>query len=288
MNVLEFEIHGQILTRVDSHDIVNKNHNIYKCRFTFEENSEWDNTNKFVTFTDGWGNSSTQHLGKSSNILSCMIPDKMLKGSYFKISVYGGHLVTTNNLSISLIQSGYHKYNYHRNHPGKCYYPHHYDKYWHDYDYGEFNDIFVEIFDRLDSTIDSLIYDNNTLHIFNGNHLVESIYLPFVTEDDVNELMTTVITDYIQNQSTATSESNGLMSSEDKVKLDSIESGANYTIIDDSLDMHSDNAISNKAVSNVLDNINEEINKLDSDKEDKYDIIERIDNVIVELINKGN
>ena len=88
MNTLEFEVHNQTLKRLDSQNVVNRNRNVYKCRFIFEEDSEWTNLNKFAIFTDGWGNSSTQHLGKNSDILTCLVPDQMLKGSYFKISIY--------------------------------------------------------------------------------------------------------------------------------------------------------------------------------------------------------
>ena len=106
MNILEFEVHNQILTRIDSQDVLNKSRNIYKCLFTFEEDSEWINLNKFVIFKDGWGNSSTVHLGKSSNTLSCLVPDEILRGSYFQVSIYAGDLITTNNVSVALIHSG--------------------------------------------------------------------------------------------------------------------------------------------------------------------------------------
>lgn len=273
MNILEFEINGQVLTRIDSQDVMNKNHNIYKCRFTFEEDSEWMNVNKFVIFTDGWGNSSTQHLGKKGNILSCLVPSKMLKGSYFKISVYGGDLITTNNLSISLIQSGY--------------------KHHHHFHHGEHHsyDIFVEIFNRLDNTFDSIVYDDSTLQLFCRDELVETIYLPFIREEDIKDLLEANIQEYLTTVDVASSEANGLLSSEDKVKLDSIEYNANHTIVDNELDNQSTNPISNARVTNEFDNINDEIDRLNLDldgKEDKYDIIERLDNIIIDLINNGD
>ena len=257
MNVLEFEVKNQTLTRVNSQDVVNKSKNIYKCRFKFEDESEWLTLNKFAIFTDGWGNSSTQHLGKEGNILTCLIPDKVLQGSYFKISIYAGDLITTNSVSIALIQSGY---NHHRRH--SC--------------YEDSKDIWVTIFDRLDNTIDSIVYDNNTLHLFNRDELVESIYLPFVHEDEVSNLVNTLVDEHITNLPTATSATPGLLSSEDKIKLDNIEEGANRTIIDSSLDSNSENPISNNAVTEALES-----------KEDKYDIVERLDNIIVNLINNG-
>lgn len=274
INILEFEVHNQILERIDSQDVVNKNRDVYKCRFTFEEDSEWVNLNKFVIFEDGWGNSSTQHLGKSSNILSCLVPDKVLQGSYFKISVYAGkgQLITTNNVSVALIQSGYSAHRGHHN-----YYPLYHHNYHHHDCYHE-DDIWIEVFDRLDNTIDSIIYDNNTLHLFSRDKLIESIYLPFVLEDDIAELVEDLTKRFIENNvKPATSTTDGLLSKEDKQKLDSIEEGANKTIVDTQLDADSNNPISNKVVAEALDG-----------KENSYDIVERIDDLIVELINKGD
>lgn len=264
MNVLEFEIKGQVLTRVDSQEVMNKNKNVYKCRFTFDESDEWVNANKFVRFTDGWGNSTVAHLGKSSNILSCLVPDKVLQGSYFKISVYAGNLLTTNNVSVGLVQSGYvrHGRNNHCHMDSCC----------------DEKDIWVEVFERLDTIIDSIIYDNNTLHLFSRDTLIESIYLPFVSEDEVRDLVADLTDEFIlENIPVVSDETDGLMSKEDKVKLDSIESGANKTLVDNHLDGESDNAVSNRVVSEALDG-----------KEDTYDIVERIDNLIIDLINNGD
>lgn len=315
MNTLEFEIHNQTLVRIDSQDVINKNKNVYKCIFTFDEDSEWINLNKFVLFTDGWGNSKTQHLGNNSNCLSCLVPDKMLSGSYFKISVYAGDLITTNNVSVNLIQSGYNRHNHNT---CECDCHRHTNK-----------DIFVEIFDRLDNTVDSIVYDNKTLHLFCRDTLLESIYIPLLEENEIRDLVTNLTKDFINNIPIANADGDGLLSSEDKVKLDSIESGANKTIIDSELDENSDNPVSNKVITSMMNNhntditdlqerqdntsiklnnlqedydynkdvINNHMNKIVDDindlnttlesKEDRYDYVERLDNIIVELITKG-
>ena len=292
MNTLEFEVHNQTLIRVDSQEVINKNKNVYKCRFTFEEDSDWINLNKFVIFTDGWDNSITQHLGNNSNILSCLIPDKMLKGSYFKISVYAGDLITTNTISVALIQSGYQRQGYHC--PSNHNHCHHDGR----------KDIFVEIFDRLDNSIDSIVYDKNTLHLFNQDRMLESIYLPFLESHEIEEL----VDDLTQNFILATGENNGLMSKEDKRKLDNIEDGANLIIVDSELDNESENPVQNKVITDKINNIitnydndNDDINNrldtIDDDinqiaaslnnKEDVYDYVERLDNLIVALIQKN-
>ena len=248
---LEFEVNNQILKRIDSQDVVSKNHNIYKCRFTFDEESEWLDINKFVIFTDGWGISTTVHLGKSSDILCCAVPDSVLKGSYFKVSVYGGDLLTTNNVTVTLIESGYH-----RHHHGKtC-------------NHGK--DIFVEIFDSLENTVDSIIYNDNMIHLYNREKLLESIYLPFLDKSEVETLVLNDLQDYINENNYV------FLTNEDKNKLDSVEEGANKTVIDSTLDPNSDNPISNKAVAEALNG-----------KEDSYDYVERTDNIIQELIQYG-
>ena len=280
MNTIEFEVHNQTLVRVDSKEIINNNKHIYNAEFTFEDGSEWIDLNKFIIFTDGWGNTTTQHIGKNSNVLSCLIPDCVLSGSYFKVSVYAGDLITTNNVTISLIQSGY---------PNKPHVP------TNNCDTGYIGrDMFVEIFNQLDLTVDSIVYDNKTLYLFNRDNMLESVYLPFLTEEEIIELVSNLTLDFIP---LASDTDNGLMSSDDKVKLDSVEENANYTVIDDELNSDSGNAVSNRIITNKftehsnrmdgfdnsLDIIREDLNG----KEDNYDYVERLDNLIVSLINQG-
>lgn len=64
---------------------------------------------------------------------------------------------------------------------------------------------------------------------------------------DVNDLK-----DVIENLGSATESEDGLMSSEDKAKLDGIESGANNIIIDSQLDINSINPVQNKVITEAL------------------------------------
>lgn len=66
---------------------------------------------------------------------------------------------------------------------------------------------------------------------------------------DVNDLK-----DVIENLGSATESEGGLMSSEDKAKLDGIESGANNIIIDSQLDINSTNPVQNKVITEALNN----------------------------------
>lgn len=229
MNVLEFEIDNQILKRIDNQKIINKNENVYKCQFTFDENSEWIDLNKFVIFKDGWGNSSIVHLGNGGDVLYCIIPEKVLRGSYFRLLIYAGELMTTNYITIALIQSGYRekrKYSLCSQKDNRF--------------SGE--DIFVEIFENLDKTVDAIDYEDKTLYFYNKDKLLESVYLPFVYEDDLDSLV-----EHLVNR-----------------------------IVDTELDEHSNKPIANSVVTRALNG-----------KEDMYNIIERIDELVVELIHKG-
>lgn len=259
---LEFEVNGQVLKRTDDNEVVNKNYNIYRCIFTFED-EDWVDLNKFAIFKDGWGNTETVHIGKNSNKLCCLVPNEVLNGTYFKVSIYGGDQMATSNVSIPMVTSGY---TGRRSDPACS---------------RKQKDIFVEIFEQLDSTIDSIVYADNCLHLFSRDRLIESVYLPFIDGTNVEELMRT-FSEELQHKAdidhvhtNVTSDSAGFMSSEDKAKLDSIENGANRTIVDTTLDHTSPNAISNSAVSTALDG-----------KEDSFDFIERMDNLIIDLINK--
>lgn len=261
--ILEFNVdNNQILKRIDHQKIVNNTRNYHRCRFTFAEDSEWLNLNKFVIFTDGWGNTNTVHLGKGSDVLCCLIPDNILKGSYFKVSLYGGTLYTTNNVSIPLTQSGY------THNKPSC---------------NLQKDIFVEIFEKIDSKISNIVYDDHCIHTYNEDGLIESIFLPFPTSEEINDTINT-LTDLINSKTNenhthplADDMVDGFMSSMDKVKLDTIEEGANHTIIDTSLNSESDNPVSNKVVTLALEG-----------KEDTFDFVERMDNVIVNLIQRSN
>ena len=162
---LEFKLENQILKRTDNETIVARSKNFYKCKFQFDEEF-WDNLNKFAIFEDSWGKKTTVHLGNTIGVLSCIIPDFVLKGTFFKVSVYGGDLITTNTVSIPLTQSGYGRNNHSCN-----------------------KDIFVEIFDKLDSKIEEIGFSDNALHIFNDGELVDSICLDFANETQIKELM---------------------------------------------------------------------------------------------------
>lgn len=168
---LQFSIKNQTLKRNESLTVVNKSKNIVKCIFNFEDDSDniWDNINKFVIFKDSWGNDITLFLTKTLDTASVVVPDTILQGTYFTLTVYGGDLITTNYVTIPLKQSGY---SHERN---NC--------------YNEHKDIFTDIFDRIDDTIQDITFSNRCLHIYKNEHLVESVCLDFADETMVREWM---------------------------------------------------------------------------------------------------
>ena len=171
---MQFKVHNQLLKRLDKEIIVNKARNIIKTKFTVE-GAVWDDVDKFVIFTDAFGSKITMHLGVDS-VCECAVPTLCLEANYFKITVYGGDLITTNEVTIPLAESGFtRKHHTCDIHPGK--------------------DIFVEIFSSLRSKIDEITFADNSLNIFSNGALVESICLPYLDEVQARN----IIESYLQS-----------------------------------------------------------------------------------------
>ena len=78
-----------------------------------------------------------------------------------------------------------------------------------------------------------------------------------LNSNSINPVQNKTITTELNKKAsldTATSSNNGLMSSTDKTKLDTIENGATKTIIDSSLSSTSTNPVQNKAINAALNN----------------------------------
>lgn len=167
---IELEVNNQLLTRVDNETILSKSKNIQKTLFRFKNPEFYQNENIFAIFTDSWGEKTTIHLGKNATELSSIIPSRVLKGTYFKVSLYAGDLVTTNNVTIPLIESGYNG-----NHRSSC---------------SHKKDIFVQIFDKIDSKIDNISFTGRCLELYSESELLDSVCLNgLVDETQLNELM---------------------------------------------------------------------------------------------------
>lgn len=266
---LTFDVIDNVLKRTDKEKIINRNKNIYKAVFNFQSTDEnenlWLEDNIFVIFEDSWNNKTTVHLGKDNLQLSAIIPSFVLEGTYFRVSVYAGDLISTNTVSIPLSQSGYERH--HHNHCG-----------------GSRKDIFVELFDKLDSKIDDIAFSDNCLHFYSGGELIDSIYLDFADETSVRKWMLEYINDFqteLERKADRDHEHNvvsgtspGFMSVVDKIKLDTIEYYANKVIVDDELNLESENPISNEIVANAL-----------SGKADKFDFVDELNKVFEQMLD---
>ena len=155
MKTLNFEINNQIIKRLDDNILVNKSKNYVKCSFEFKT-EDWQELPKFALFKDDWGNTYRTHLGTGCTF-ECAVPHDALRGTSFKVSVYGGDLVTTNELRVLLIPSGYTT----RIATASP----------------EEKDVFVEIFEELQTKIDKVIYEDNCIRCYAGDELLCEVQL---------------------------------------------------------------------------------------------------------------
>lgn len=179
MITILFDLENQLLRRTDTETILNKSKHIVKAKFTI--NGEvWDNKERFVVFKDSWDEETIIYLGTDTEP-TCVVPSSVLDGSFFKVSVYGGDLITTNEVTIPLMDSGYdkrHSIHHNCNKPTK--------------------DVFVAIFERLHAKIDNIICADNCLHLFSEGRLIESVSLPGVDEAQVIAIVTRQMQEYMK------------------------------------------------------------------------------------------
>lgn len=209
---LKFTVNNQIL-KIETEEeleLYNYNYNQYNCIFSFntDEESLWKDVDKFVIFRDSWDNACTVHLGEG-DVCECLIPSVVLNGTFFRVALYGGDLVSTNNVSLPLLMSGY----IDPNNPD----------YIQSWVYGIQKDIFVEIFKHLNITITNISYDNKCLNLYTEKGLADSIYLPLVTEDESRTIARDIVEEFFHEIPIATTENDGLLSHNDKQKLDNVD-----------------------------------------------------------------
>jgi len=105
---LNFNVDNTELKRNDNTAIISKSKHMHQAIFKFT-GEIWHGVEKIAIFTDSWGKSRRMYLGKYKKC-KCIIPDKALTGTYFNIVVYGGDLITTNEISVPLVYSSYKKF----------------------------------------------------------------------------------------------------------------------------------------------------------------------------------
>ena len=192
---LKFTIKNQILSRTDSHSIVNKSRNYLECYFSFKS-IEWNDVEKFAIFKDENDDAYNVHLGTDCEC-SCIVPYEVLKqGDFFRVTVYGGNLITTTEQTILLLNSGY---------TTDIQTP-----------TASEVDVFNEIFTTLNKKIDNVVFNDGVLEIYSDDRLIKSINLAY--EDLTEGLMQTFsdeletkLQDYVTFEGISFSEDSGVL-----------------------------------------------------------------------------
>lgn len=105
---LKFHIKHQVLKRVDNKTIVNLSQDLLYCDFEFIS-YEWEGIPKYVIFTSSTGTNNLIYLGTEMHCRT-YVPNQMLQGDKFKITVYGfvgTYRITAIQRTIITLNSGY-------------------------------------------------------------------------------------------------------------------------------------------------------------------------------------
>lgn len=106
---LKFEIDKQHIYRTDNEIPVNKSHEYLEAEFEFLT-PEWEDLIKIVLFkiplSQGKEKSYAIQLDPSTDYI-VTVPWEVLQGRVFKVSVFAGDLVTSNEAVVLLEESGY-------------------------------------------------------------------------------------------------------------------------------------------------------------------------------------
>lgn len=175
--ILNFEITNQILKRTDHNLIVSKSKNYIQIQFKFKT-SDWTDLNKFVIFKDSWGDAYTLNLGTECDT-TVTVPEEALKGNFFKVTVYGGDRITTDEKTVPIIPSGYTE---------KIKIPE-----------GTAPDIFVQIFNALDEKVSEITYNDGVMEIYSNNGLLASYDLFSDIRDEFAPLIHTHTSDDVSD-----------------------------------------------------------------------------------------
>ena len=101
---LDFYLKGQELIRCDDKEIAGFSRNYIYVTIHFDHN--WVNLEKYALFITPNDSRYVVRLGYGKD-LACQIPNEVLENSFFKISVFGGDLLTSTQETIMVRSSGY-------------------------------------------------------------------------------------------------------------------------------------------------------------------------------------
>ena len=153
-----------MLEREDEQFLVNKSKDYLKCFFNFKTD-DWNNLEKFAIFKNEKDEAYVCNLGDSLQC-ECTIPEPVLTGTFFRVSVYGGDRITTNEKTVVLVPSGY---TTQIKVPGDS-----------------VTDVFTEIYALLNEKITGISFTDGIMTIYNENGVVSSFEL--LEENDLSNV----------------------------------------------------------------------------------------------------
>ena len=167
---LLFSIVNQELIREDNIFLVNKTQKFVEAEFTFKT-PEWDDLEKFAVFNIK-GRSYTFPIG-DNKICTITVPREALKSTHFRVSIFGGDMLTTNSVKILLGESGY---SHHITPTGKR----------------EPEDIFRMIRRKLSKKFDKIEFKQNSMICYSDGEVVsivpinESLFENYYSKEDID------------------------------------------------------------------------------------------------------
>lgn len=163
--ILEFKIRNQILERNDDNAIVSKSKNYLYCQFSFETD-EWANIEKFAIFKDDVGRAYNVRLENNK----CLVPDDVLRKEFFRVSVYGGDLITTTEQVVVVIPSGYTKHICRASKGTR--------------------DVYVQAFEQIKYKIDDIVFEDECLNLYANGNLVKSVDI--ISDDLISDILDSI------------------------------------------------------------------------------------------------
>ncbi len=188
---LEFQVKNQQLIRKDENVLVSKSRNYVCCHFEFCT-EDWYDLEKFVIFKNEDKESFSMSLGTENNV-SVQVPNQALTGDYFKVSVHGGDLITSSERTVVLLPAGYTtNISPIDNEKGK--------------------DVFLQIFEEMESKIDRITYDDGVMNAYSENTLLFSFdLLKEITDDFASKEHTHITKDITDFENTVDFDLNNLI-----------------------------------------------------------------------------
>lgn len=101
---LIFKVENQKITRIDEKEVVADSKNYLTAKFVFSH--EWQNVAKTVVFKNEHG---VYNVLLDNDL--CKVPHEVIKNPGFKVSVFGGDLITVDTCFVDVKTSGYEKGN---------------------------------------------------------------------------------------------------------------------------------------------------------------------------------